>query len=1442
MAAPRKPRRSAIGRVFAWLALTLAIIVALAAVAVGLLATGPGRSVVARLAERAAAGSGITMTIGSLSGWPPFSFGADRIMLADAAGPFAEIEGLDLKLGVRALLSGALRFETLSAERVSIERSPELPPSTSSGGSPALIVAAADRFAIDALELGAGLIHRPARLAVEGSFAMGGNGAISAAIDARRTDGIAGTIEGRLSRADANAPVSLALDVQEAADGILVGLIGRENGPAYQLSAETGFDNGVFAGSLSLASAGDARFDGRFSLVPGADGASRLTVDGSGDLAGLVPREFADLLAGTIDVAVDADWTPVAGRPLPRIAVRDGRVSTETVKAEVTGVLGGADTSLSLKVDAARANGAAITLPAIGGMPAAVTSTTLAGTVARSGDVTRLDIRGNVAGLSVGDTRIPALGLSGAMEAEGEDPLAAGNVPFALRLEADSIARGDLRIDAAAGRPIVVTADGTLHQDAMSADVSAEAMANGARATFAGKVSQTEVTGKLTADAPDLAAFAALAGRPLAGGVSLTADGQFLGGDGVNVTVSGTATDLDPGEATVARLIRGTTQFGGAVTYDRNGTVTITDGSVTASAFSTGGRFAYGPDTFGGSLKGTIADLASLADASSGAATFSAEVSGTPDRPAIDATIAIADGQLLDQAVKDSTVRFQGGPVDQGWQGALTLAGSFAGKPLTGRAEASLDTGSGALALPSVDVDIGGNRITGGITRTSSGLLSGSLAVDAPNVQTLAAFLLMQATGTGQADIRFTPDGDRQAVAVDFTGNDLDVAGVAAGQVSGKVTIADALGTPMVNGTANARQVRIGDLFLDTADATARVDGGATIFTGSISGQELALTGAGRLSNDGNGQVVAIDRLNGTGFGFPIDLSAPATVRVADGRTSLSGVRLALGGGRVTVEGAVSPDLNLTATFDGVNASVANRFSPGLGAQGTVSGRATVTGTPATPVIAWNGNWSGMSVAATRASGLPGLAVTARGSATLTSTTIDATLNGAGLSLAIAGSVPFAGNGLNVTARGTAPLALMGATAARELRLGGNARLDIAVTGSTASPVISGTADLADATFVDVGTGFGIAGTSGRIRFNGTNATIERLSGRLAQGGQVTASGTVAIDTAAGFPPNLTIAVRNGRYSDGRMVNSVFSADLTVNGPLLGNGTVAGRIDLGRTEILLPDRFGGSAAAIDVTHRRTEPGFVPPRLPESASGSGRSSSGGSLRLDIAVNGRNVLVRGFGIDAEFGGSVRIAGTTGTPDVVGAFTLVRGRFEMIGRRFDFTSGRLTFSGDLIPIVDFAATTSTARGTVNLSVTGPATDPKINFTSNPSLPEEEIISALLFNQGVGSLSPVQAAQLVDAVAQLSGAVARGDGIFDRIRRATGLNDLDIRQNASGGTTVGVGARISDRVRLGVEQDSQAGGRVSIDIDLTKNLKATASTGQNGSSKVGITYEREY
>jgi len=1904
-------------RIVLYLLAALVVVVGLVLV---FLATPPGRAVVASLVERAVAGSGLTLSIDRLSGWPPFSFGADRVVVGDAQGPFAEIEGLSVDLAVGGLLRRDIVFDALSADRVAVSREPMLPAGEGGGGALPLM---ARQFSVARLELGEGLIGNPAALAVTGAFATGRNGSIDASIDAKRIDGGAGTLTARVARASGEARLMVDATLEEAPDGILLGLMGRDSGPGYRLTANTGIVDGAFDGSVSLTSDGSARFAGQFTLTPTDGAGQRLTVTGDGDLAELVPPAFADFLSGEIRVAVDADWQQDEGQRLPRITIRDGRVATGSVRAEASGAFGGAATDLSFKMEAARPEGGGFVLPLGGGESLAFETVDLSGRIAPAGGVTRLDLIGRAVELSVNGVATPAVGFSLAVEAEGDDPLADRTLPFAFRAEADSLDVAGRTIPGGAATPLVLSAQGTLDLDAMSAETTAELDVSGGRVTYAGTIASSgSVTGRAEAAFVEIAPLAGILGQPMSGGLTMSAEGTFAGPDGLDLAVEGQGAALDTGVAIVTRLLGGEPRVTARVSDRPDGTIAVADLSVAGAQATLAGSASLAGDTIEAALTGRIADLGVLAEGTTGVAGLEAKISGVLSGPTVDATVTVAEGTLLEQPVADASVRVEGAPLDEGWQGTLTLGGTLAGQPLAGSARAEIAAGGG-LTFPAIDLTIAENRITGAVTQTEDGLFTGALDIDAPNVRTLAAMGLVEATGAASARATLTPEAGRQGLAVTFSGRDFAVDTVTAGHVEGEARIADLFGTPAITGRADLGSVQVGTLAIDTAAISAEVVDGATRFTASAAGPELTLTGTGSFSAAAGATAVGIDTLSGTAFGFPVDLAGPTGVSIANGEVRLAGVNLAAGGGQVTVEGAVSPNLDLRVAIDGVagsfvdefvpglaaggtisgNATVTGtpdapelawsatwtdfaidatrsiglpplaltargegagtetsldaeaagdglvltangtipfsgdgvqlsvhgrsigldlgqpvlarllsgettlsaevstgpegrvaisdlsvggtgliatgdltlqgdtvegtidgriadlsllaaesdgaaefnarisgsldrpnvdatvlvadgrildqpvtgasvriegapteaggwngaltlagnfaghplagtaraeladtgglsfpevnlevgenritgaiertptgllagsldvaapniqslaalmlveatgaaegrvvftpdgdrqsialvlngrdiampslaaarvdadirvdnafaipvvqgsaqasglsvgsirldtaavtatlvdgatefeasargpdldlsgsgsladvsgaevirltrlagsaygfpvnlaapatvridggvtsisgaslavgggtiavdgtvgetidlrvamngvaaafleRFSPGLGASGTISGSATVTGTPAAPRIVWRIDWAGFNVAAAAKAGLPSMTLAASGAAGATSTTVDASLAGGGVSLAVTGTVPFAGGELNVRVQGTAPLALLTADSSADLAVAGTTRIDLAVTGSTDRPAINGTFDLVEARAADASDGIGVSNINGRIRFDGTTARIESLTGRLTQGGDLVVAGTVAVDPAGGFPANLTIRIRNGRYLDGQMINASFNADLTLAGPVMGGGTVGGRIDLGRTEILLPDSFGGGPA-ITVAHIHTEPGFVPPMqiLQPPGAPPPRSTGSGGFNLDLVVNSPNsIFVRGFGLDAELGGSLRIAGTTAYPQPVGAFQMRRGRIEVLAQRFDFTYGTLTFLGDLEPVLEFEATTRTADITATVLVSGRASDPDISLSSSPSLPEEEIISRILFGRSIGSLSAFQAVQLVDAIAQFSGAFGRDGGVFARVRRLVGVDDLDIQQSATGGTTIGIGKRVTDNVKVGVSTETDGTTRVTLDVDLTKNLKAQVDGGADGSGSVGLTFEKEY
>ena len=142
--------------------------------------------------------------------------------------------------------------------------------------------------------------------------------------------------------------------------------------------------------------------------------------------------------------------------------------------------------------------------------------------------------------------------------------------------------------------------------------------------------------------------------------------------------------------------------------------------------------------------------------------------------------------------------------------------------------------------------------------------------------------------------------------------------------------------------------------------------------------------------------------------------------------------------------------------------------------------------------------------------------------------------------------------------------------------------------------------------------------------------------------------------------------------------------------------------------------------------------------------------------------------GAGWTANLGGSIRLSGTTANVIPSGAFSLVRGRLDILGNRMTIEEAKISMQGSFEPVLRLVATSSDNDINVFVIVSGPASDPEIEFISEPELPEEEVLARLLFGRGLETLSPIQAAQLALAVRTLAG--RGGEGLVGNIRQRTG------------------------------------------------------------------------
>ncbi len=454
---------------------------------------------------------------------------------------------------------------------------------------------------------------------------------------------------------------------------------------------------------------------------------------------------------------------------------------------------------------------------------------------------------------------------------------------------------------------------------------------------------------------------------------------------------------------------------------------------------------------------------------------------------------------------------------------------------------------------------------------------------------------------------------------------------------------------------------------------------------------------------------------------------------------------------------------------------------------------------------------------------------------------IDTALQGpAGASADVTGRVGTDGQ-LSLSAAGDLPLAL--ANPFIEPRsLQGQARFDLRVDGPAALSSVSGRVTASDGRLSAPNFRIALTGINADVALNSGRAQVD-LSGDVSSGGRVSLRGPVTLTGA--MPAQLDLALTQVQVVDPALYRTVLDGALSINGPLQGGARIAGRINVGETQVTVPSTgLGGFTIVPEITHlgasnavrvTQNKAGLIKDKAAEA------DGSGPVYPLDIAIAApARIFVRGRGLDAELGGQLRLTGTTANIISAGRFELIRGRLDILEKRFTLDEGSIQLQGNFDPFLRFVATTRTAAGTASVIIEGAASEPEVRFESSPEAPQDEVLAQIFFGRDVSQLSAFQALQLANAVATLAGG---GDGgIVSQLRRSFDLDDLDVTTDEDGNTALRVGKYISDNVYTDVELGGEDGAEVSLNIDLTPNLTARGSANSVGETSLGVFFEKDY
>ena len=1377
------------------------LILILLAFAVGAVAvlttTRKGLDNLAGIISDLASSPGSTVRVVGIDGIWSGALTVDSLVLEDDKGAWLVARGIDVRWSPLTLLSKTFYAERLAVQRIELARLPEKGGSEPKAGGSASLPVALDIRKIEANDIALG----PA-LAGGGVAAISAQGKVKVAASpieiatdftVARKDGRAGSIDGAIDFAPDSNKLEVDVRASEPAGGILANILKLPGDPAVDLivsgSGPIADWNGT--GTFSVDGTVVTRVEAHHQQT---NRGSYIEAKGDGEFERFVPEILKPLLAGKVDFDFAGTATSTGGVDIER-----GTIDSAAVHGQVSGTVDPkAASDFALEVTAA---GDGVPL-SFGTQDAPIDIVVQSATVRALGDGSEpnLDISDVLAKLATNDVELENIDV--ALHSDGFDiqqrigPVT-GNVAAAqLTIDNPTVAplvagRLTVALEGALATDGLTVTKGTFGSDAMSGEL-------------AGAVSLTDGSVRLDLKADVASAALPSAARPVLGErAALTA----------------------------------------TLTRDNEGHVSATPFALTSGPLSASGRIDTSDGTVDAAIDGKLADINLLAKDATGAIDFSLAAKGPFGGPDLSLTVT---GDRIEAAGREITgLKLTAtGKADAANPAAdVSLTGTVAGLPLDGSAR--LSTSGGRREVKGLSLSLGPNKVSGDLVLDEKFMPLGTVAFTLPDIGPLAALAMQKAEGDLAGTIRFADDNGKPRLTLDARTAALARDDLTARDVTISADVADYIAAPSVSGRVRAGTVTSGKTVIRSVDVALTRDGPWTGFDGGATVADIPARASGRVQVAGGKTIIELASGKATVRGIAVSVARPSRVEVANATATLDKLALNVGGGTAVVSGTAGTALNLNATLSAMPASVANTFSPGLAAAGTISGTAKVSGAAANPTVGYSIDWKGAQTAQTRAAGFGAMSITSSGDFVAGRLTFKANVgDGSGLGMTGGGTVQTTGvPTLALDFKGKVPFSFLTARlAAQGLSLSGGADVSIQVNGPATAPVIGGSVRASGARLIDARTGIAVNDLSADIGLAKGLATIRSMKGTLSSGGSLTASGTVGIDPARGFPADLTIRIVDGRYTDGRIVTANLSGDLAVKGPLASAPALSGTINLARTVITIPDRLPTSLSTLDVKHKNA-PASVRAQDEALRPATGSGGGGGGMTLDLTVNANNqIFVQGRGLDAELGGSLRLTGPVSAPRASGQFTLRRGRLEILGKRLTFTRGTITFSGSMVPYLDLSADSTAGDATVTIGVTGPATGPKFVFSSSPALPEDEILARLIFGRSLSNLSPLQIAQLAEAAAQLAG-VGGSTSLLQKLRSKIGVDDLNVTTDEQGNAAVSAGKYLNDRTYVTIEKGDKPGsGKATIDLNVGRGVKLRGEANDQGKAKGGIFFEREY
>ena len=962
--------------------------------------------------------------------------------------------------------------------------------------------------------------------------------------------------------------------------------------------------------------------------------------------------------------------------------------------------------------------------------------------------------------------------------------------------------------------------------------------------------------------APSLQQLAAPYGQPVDGKAEIKAAIQFADqATNIAVDLDGDLDALDDLPPGAAELLGGQAGIQASVTLDPKRTLNLSELIVDGANIELKGQADFNLDekNLAGRFTVDLPDLAILdtlnPKGATGAIQLETEIDGTLDAPSVDLRVTGDNLVVAGERIKALDITMAGEDLIAAPSGNLRVDVTARETPATLALGYRLS--DGILKLDAIELKAPETDISGALAlNLETSLVDGALQGRVAELGALEPLIGQPFDGSIDLSVTLAPEGEQQNAALTLNGRNIGGDFGDLKTLDLDVRVKDLRAEPVLDANATLTGFEQGAHAIDALTLDASGNGDNLDFELDVAGDVIKPL---EISTDGSlafkdGLTLGIDTLKGAFAGEPLRLESPLTLRQSDNGLKLTDLDLRLGEaglqGNVDISGQTaagtlalrSLPLSWSEIFGGpplkgeAKADIeigGNVSDPKVIASLQVDGVLSEGVAPSDVLLdmALNAKLDrGRLATDLKASGLTRKPITATASIpvrlTLQPFTFDMQKDGE-LDGRIDAEILLA--------------RLADFMALDDQTLKGKLSADISIDGTIGEPKIQGPVRLEGGGYENGATGTDIRDLVLTAIASNERIEITELTGKTGKKkGTLASKGWLELDADAKFPLSLSLSLDRARLVNRDDMDGRVSGDIAMTGDL-GHAEIKGDLLIDRAEISIPDGGGSNLPELQVT----EVGgriVNPPETEEDEDASEEKPFDPTLDVRVRLPNK-IYVRGRGLESEWQGDLRISGRASNPIIVGSLKIKKGHFDFVDKRFALALGEITFSGSTPPnpIIALEAVAEDDDFKAIIKVNGPADDPQLLLSSEPVLPEDEVLARLLFNRELSQIGAIEAGKLALALNRLRG--GGGFDAFGEIRNILKIDTLDVVSDDEGETAVKAGKYLNDDVYVEVEKGAgDESGRARVEIELLPNIALEADTSEDSNSGVGLKWKFNY